>query len=170
MWITLAILAILLVADQLTKYLTEINLAVHETVELIPHFLSATKVYNTGAAWSSFSNATWLLVVVSLVASIVLVYFATKNNWKKKKCYSIAITLMLAGTYGNLIDRFISVVYPKGRPGVVDMIIFQPLDSLWQMMTKSSFPIWNIADACLVIGIVVLAIDILFFQEKRAVK
>ena len=91
-----------------------------------------------------------------------------KKNWKKKKCYSLAITLMLAGTYGNFLDRFFAVI--GKREGVVDMIILNPLDALWRAITNSGFPIFNVADMCLVIGIVFLAIDILFFQEKRAVK
>ncbi len=167
MWITLALLAFLLIGDQVTKYLAQILIVTKgKEVTLIPHVLDATLTYNTGAAWSFLSDATWLLALISVLASAVLVYFITKNNWKRKKCYSTAITLMLAGTFGNAIDRVFSCFHL--REGVVDMIIFKPLDSLWMAMTKSSFPIFNVADMCLVIGIVLLAIDILFFQEKRA--
>lgn len=166
MWITLLLLGFLVISDQLTKYLAQTLLQEGTQKTLIPHILDTTLVYNEGAAWSSFSNATWLLMLLSLVATIVLLYFITKNNWKKKKCYSIAITLMLAGTFGNFIDRFFAVI--NLQKGVVDMIILTPLDSLWQLMFKSGFPIFNIADICLVIGIIFLAIDMLFFQEKRA--
>lgn len=166
MWITLGLLTFLLLADQVTKYLAELWIKENQVVNLIPHVLDATLTYNTGAAWSMFSDATWLLAILSLVASAVLIYFITKNNWKKKKMYSTAITLMLAGAFGNCIDRIFACF--KLRAGVVDMIIFKPLDSLWRAMTKSGFPIFNIADMCLVIGIICLAIDLLFFQEKRA--
>ncbi|MDE6048025.1 MAG: signal peptidase II [Anaeroplasmataceae bacterium] len=166
MWITLLVLGGLLILDQLTKYLSEIFIARGSEVTLIPHVLDATLTYNTGAAWSFLSDHTWILAVVSFIASAVLVYFITKNNWKKKKCYSIAITLMLAGTFGNFIDRFFSCI--GLRDGVVDMIIFKPLDTVWNWITKSGFPIFNVADMCLVIGIVFLAVDIIFFQEKRA--
>lgn len=166
MWLTLLLLGGLLFIDQLTKYLSELLIIKGNQVTLIPHILDATLTYNTGAAWSFLSDHTWILTVISLIASIVLIYFLIKNDWKKKKCYSIAITLMLAGTFGNFIDRFFSVI--NLREGVVDMIIFTPLDNLWNLITKSSFPIFNFADMCLVIGIVFLAIDIIFFQEKRA--
>ena len=166
MWITLLILGGLLIIDQLTKYLSELFIAKGSEVTLIPHVLDATLTYNTGAAWSFLSDHTWILAVISFIASAVLVYFITKNNWKKKKCYSTAITLMLAGTFGNFIDRFFACI--GAREGVVDMIIFKPLDAIWNWITKSSFPIFNVADMCLVIGIVLLAIDIIFFQEKRA--
>ncbi len=165
MWLTLLLLGGLLFIDQLTKYLSELLIIKGNQVTLIPHILDATLTYNTGAAWSFLSDHTWILTVISLIASIVLIYFLIKNDWKKKKCYSIAITLMLAGTFGNFIDRFFSVI--NLREGVVDMIIFTPLDNLWNLITKSSFPIFNFADMCLVIGIVFLAIDIIFFQEKR---
>ncbi|MDE7264294.1 MAG: signal peptidase II [Anaeroplasmataceae bacterium] len=168
MWITLVVLGGLLVFDQLTKYLAELLIQKGSEVTLIPHLLNATLTYNTGAAWSFLSNQTWILTVISFIASVVLVYFLTKNDWKRKKCYSTAITLMLAGTFGNFIDRFFACV--GMRQGVVDMIIFKPLDALWVAMTKSSFPIFNVADMCLVIGIIILAIDILFFQERRANK
>ena len=165
MWITLLVLGGLLFLDQLTKYLSELLITRGSEVNLIPHVLDATLTYNTGAAWSFLSDHTWILAVISFIASGVLVYFITKNDWKKKKCYSLAITLMLAGTFGNFIDRFFSCI--KLRDGVVDMIILKPLDALWSAITKSSFPIFNVADMCLVIGIVLLAIDMLFFQEKR---
>lgn len=166
MWITLLVLGGLLILDQVTKYLSELFLTRGTQTTLIPHVLDVTLTYNTGAAWSFLSDHTWILAVISFIASAVLVYFITKNNWKKKKCYSIAITLMLAGTFGNFIDRFFSCI--GLRKGVVDMIIFTPLDMLWNWITKSGFPIFNVADMCLVIGIVFLAVDILFFQEKRA--
>lgn len=166
MWITLLLLGALIISDQLTKYLAQTLLQEGAQKTLIPHILDTTLVYNEGAAWSSFSNATWLLMLLSLIATIALLYFITKNNWKTKKCYSIAITLMLAGTFGNFIDRFFAVI--NLQKGVVDMIIFTPLDALWQLIFKSGFPIFNIADVCLVIGIVFLAVDMIFFQEKRA--
>lgn len=166
MWITLSCLAFLLFADQLTKYLCERFLSYVEVIKVIPNFLDITLVYNKGAAFSFMSNSTWLLALISLVASGFLVYFITKNNWKRKKCYSIAITLMLAGTFGNFIDRAFSVF--KFREGVVDMIIFAPLDFIWERIFNSSFAIFNLADTYLVIGVILLAIDIMFFQEKRA--
>ena len=170
MLISCLLLFFLLLFDQLTKYLTELFLNGPVVKELIPYVLSVTKVYNTGAAWSSFDGATVFLAIISLIASLVFVYFFTKNNWKRKKCYSIAITCMLAGTYGNFIDRFFASFFPEYRPGVVDMIIFTPLDTLWEKIIGSSFPIFNVADVCLVIGVIFLVIDILFFQERRAVK
>lgn len=70
----------------------------------------------------------------------------------------------------KLHRSFFASFFPEYRPGVVDMIIFTPLDTLWEKIIGSSFPIFNVADVCLVIGVIFLVIDILFFQERRAVK
>lgn len=72
---------------------------------------------------------------------------------------------MLAGTFGNCIDRIFACF--NLREGVVDMIILKPLDYLWEAITKSGFPIFNVADMCLVIGIICLAMDIIFFKKSE---
>ena len=64
-----------------------------------------------------------------------------------------------------MIDRFLTVF--EIREGVVDMIILKPLDSVWAMIFNSGFPVFNLADVFLVIGVVLLAIDILFLEERR---
>lgn len=168
MLITGLFILILIILDQVTKYLVDINIALGKTKEVIPHILTLTKIYNTGAGWGMFENATWLLVIVSLVASIILGYYCYKCDWKKKKLYSIGITLAFSGCVGNLFDRFVSVVYPTGRQAVVDMIILNPLDNLWYLITKQHFPVFNLADVYLVIGLILFAIDLLFMSERRS--
>ncbi len=167
MIITGLLILLLLILDQLTKYLADINIALGKSNEVIPYILTVTKVYNTGAGWGMFENATWLLVIISLVASIILGYFCYKCDWKKKKLYSIGITLAFSGCVGNLFDRFVSVVYPQGRKAVVDMIILNPLDNLWNLLFKQHFPVFNLADVYLVIGLIIFSIDLLFLAERR---
>lgn len=167
MWITILIFIGIVLFDQISKYLCDINIAFAKTVEVIPNILTLSKVYNTGAAWSILSDATWLLAIISFVATILIGYFCLQNDWKNKKLYSIATTLMLAGTFGNFIDRAMASIIPNVRPGVVDMIIFEPLDNLWRLITGSSFPIFNVADVALVFGVIMLAVYILFFEGKE---
>lgn len=79
-----AVLVVALVAlDQLVKYLVVQNIPLGEYVPFLPHILDLTYVQNTGAAFSLFSEHTWLLTLISLVMS----------------------ALLLAGAVGNLIDR-----------------------------------------------------------------
>ena len=165
MAITLILLTLFLLADIFSKYFAEIMIAKNQVVTAIPGVLDLTLTYNTGAAWSLFDNNTLPLAILSLVASIVIIFFIVKNDWKIKKLYSLATCMLLAGTFGNMIDRFLTVF--ELRSGVVDMIILKPLDSLWYLIFKSGFPIFNVADVFLVVGVVLLAIDILFLEEKR---
>ena len=165
MAITLLLLTLFLMADIVTKYFTELMIAKNQIVTAIPGVLDLTLTYNTGAAWSLFDDNTLPLAILSLVASIVIIFFVVKNDWKTKKLYSLSTCMLLAGTYGNMIDRFLTVF--GLRKGVVDMIILNPLDSLWSVIFKSGFPIFNVADVFLVIGVVLLAVDILFLEEKR---
>ena len=146
--------------DQVSKYLVEANIADGESITLIPNLITITKSYNTGMAWSMLSNTTGtiILAIVSLVASIVLGYFAMKNDWKKKPLRSIAITFALAGCFGNLYDRFCTVF--GVRKGVIDMI-----------HVSFGTTIFNVADFFLVTGLCLIilefVIDMLTQKDKK---
>ena len=171
MLITCILFFILCFLDQLSKYLAQVNS--WNNFEAIPYVLKLDLQYNTGMAWSLLDDKTWLLVIISALATILLGFLAMRNNWKKAKLNSIGITLALAGCFSNLIDRAIAIIpyYNKGvdggRPGVVDMIILEPLDNLFKAIFKSSFPVFNLADAFLVVGLILFAIDELFLKERR---
>lgn len=169
MWITLVLIALFLATDQVTKFLAETLIKEFRTIEAIPHVLDLTLVYNKGAAWGFLSNNTWILVIISILGSILLGWYAYKNDWKKKKILSLGVTMAFAGCVGNLIDRFMSVIpsLAKIRPGVVDMISFEPLNALSRLFTGYDFPVFNVADAFLVVGVILISIDIIFFEEKR---
>lgn len=167
MVLTLILLTIFLLMDIFSKYLVEVFIPHLTEIEAIPNVLDLTLSYNTGMAFSMLDDSTLLLAILSLVASIFMIFLVLQNDWKTKKVYSIASTMILAGTYGNMIDRFLTVF--GLRKGVVDMIIFKPLDWITNLITgsNSGFAVFNIADAFLVIGVILLAIDILFFEERR---
>ena len=141
---------LVLVVDLTTKhFLFEV-----EYFNLIPHVISiATNGGNTGAAWGLFSGKTWQLIAVSLVMVVALLIF---NHFVKNKntFYSISFGLIIGGALGNMFDRI--------TLGYVRDFIF--LDFI------PSFPIFNIADSCLCVGAVMLAIFVLFFSEKKSEK
>lgn len=181
MAITIIIFIMLFIIDQLTKYLSQLFLAQNAVNNVIPHVFSLNLCYNNGAAFSSFSGAGWLLIAISTIASIVLIYFCTKNDWKKEKYKSFLLTMILAGCVGNLFDRIIMVIPGlssvdskgiaiSGRPGVVDMLKFDFLDPIWNKITGADFGICNIADLYLVIGLILFAIDLIFFADRRKKK
>ena len=144
-----AILALVLVAlDQLVKFLVVQNIPLGGSVSFIPHVLELTYVKNTGAAFSILNEHTWILTLVSLVLSVVL-GLAVCRGFFRHPFGRTALTLLFAGAVGNLIDRVV-LHY------VVDM--FNTL-----FMT---FPVFNVADICVVVGGIAAAIYYGFYSDR----
>lgn len=143
------LLAIALVAlDQLVKYLVLTYIPLHGSVPFLPHLMDLTFVKNTGAAFSMLSEHTWMLTACSLVMSAVLAVAV----WKKFFVHPLgrtALTLVLAGAVGNLIDRAF-------RGYVVDMFRTLFID----------FAVFNVADICVVVGGIAAGVYYVFFFDK----
>lgn len=144
--------------DQLTKWLTRLYLPnqygsfTEPALKIIPGFFHLVEHHNYGVSWSSFENNVFILYVVPIIALIVFGYFFTKVDFKSKKFYSIGLALMIAGTLGNFIDR-ISFGY------VIDFLQF--------IFGSYVYPTFNVADMSLITGVIMFAIDILFFEDRR---
>lgn len=143
------IAAALVALDQVTKFLVRSSLSLGEQVVLIPHVLALNYVQNTGMAFASFSGRATLLGLLSLLVSMVLVVVIAKRLLFRHPMGLTALTLILAGAVGNLLDRlFLGYV--------TDMIEVLFLN----------FYIFNVADCCVVIGGILMAIYVLFFYDK----
>ncbi len=142
------IAAALVAADQVVKYLVMTNIAAGEHVPFIPYILELTYVTNTGAAFSIFSEHTWALALTSLVMSAVLALALWKGLFKHP-FGKLALTLLLAGAVGNLIDRAF-------RGFVVDMfnVLFM------------RFAVFNVADICVVVGGIAAGVYYLLLMDK----
>lgn len=147
----LIVAALLVVCDQLVKYWVVSNLSLGEAMNVIPNVFSLTYYQNSGAAWSILQGQMWFFAIVTFVAVPLCIWLLWKNR-RRSKFYSLALGLVIAGALGNFIDRM--------RLGyVVDM--FQT-DFI-------NFPIFNVADMCLTIGVVMVFIYALFeerFERK----
>lgn len=144
-----AILVLALVAlDQLVKYLVLQNIPLGGHVPFIPYLVELTYVQNTGAAFSLFSQHTWMLALVSLAMSVILAVALWKNFFRHP-LGKITLSLLLAGAIGNLIDRAF-------RHFVVDMfnVLF------------INFAVFNVADICVVVGGIAAGLYYLFLAEK----
>ncbi|MDA8694042.1 signal peptidase II [Pseudomonadales bacterium] len=144
-WYALAI--VIIVLDQLSKYWVQLSFFEGERVNLLP-ILDFTLVYNKGAAWSFLSDAggwqRWLFTAISSVVSIVLVIWIHRLV-AIQKILLIALTLILAGAVGNLIDRIM-----LGK--VVDFVLFY--------YDGHYFPAFNVADSAITLGAIMMLIDI----------
>ncbi len=123
-------------ADQLTKYIVMSEFYLGETREFINGFIDFTYIHNRGAAWGMLSGKTWILLAFTVAVMIFCVAVLIKQGIKNKLLLW-AMTLVLSGGIGNLIDR----VFRDGN--VIDFLHFE----FWP-----TFPVFNIADCAIVVG------------------
>ena len=135
--------------DQLVKVLVRLNIPLGGSVPFLPHVLQLTFWKNTGASFSILTEYTWILALVSAAASVLLLVLLVKRVFPHPFAM-FSLALVLAGAVGNLIDR-VCLGY------VTDM--FQTL--------FMNFPIFNVADICIVCGGIAFCVYFLFFQEKE---
>jgi signal peptidase II len=130
------------------KFWTVVNLELGQSAPLIPGVVELLRVHNYGAAWSSFSGMRWVLVGVTGALMVVLAVMLIRGV-VRHPLGRVALTLIIAGGLGNLVDR-VWMGY------VVDMFNLQ-------FMT---YPVFNVADICVVVGVVLLLLYYLFLYEK----
>ena len=140
----------LLGLDQWVKHYAAANIPLGETRAFWPGVVELCTVHNYGAAWSSFSGMRWVLVAVTSV--IVLAVLALLLRRTVRHPLGVAACfLIVAGGLGNIIDR-VRLGY------VVDMFHFE----FWP-----SYPVFNVADVCIVCGAALGVIYYLWFYEKH---
>ena len=137
-----SVLAVL--ADQLTKLWLY-----GKSVSLIGDFLWVESIFNTGAAFGSFSGARWFFIGLSVPVMALLIYLVISKKMGNSKFLGITLGMLLGGIVGNLIDRIFLA-------GVRDFIYFKSIN----------FAIFNIADAFITIGTIMLIIYVLFLWHK----
>lgn len=148
MWY-IALFLVFLAADQAVKLWVVRHLALYESAPLLPGFLELRYIQNTGGGWSILSDYTWLLSILTAFIMLVLLYLLLRRI-VRHPLGRTACVLLLAGGCGNLIDRL--------RLGyVVDMFNFQFI----------SYPVFNVADIAVVIGMILAAVYYLFLYEKH---
>lgn len=144
------IIAILIIAiDQLTKYLTVQSIPLHETIEVIPNILSFTYHRNTGAAWSILEGQMWFFYIMTVIVVGFIIYYLHTHG-KDDRLFALSLSLILGGAVGNFIDRLF-LQY------VVDMIRVEFIN----------FPIFNIADMALTIGVGLMIIYLIVDEYKE---
>jgi signal peptidase II len=150
--ITGLVLVALTCLDQWTKWLTVTHIPLGGHKNFIKGLIGFTYLQNDGAAWSMLRGQMWVFWVITIVALGVAGYFLMKF-WDKDVIYTTLITVIIAGILGNFIDR--------ARLGyVVDMIQTEFMN----------FPIFNVADMYLSVGIILLYAKMLWDEWKESKK
>lgn len=152
-WVS-SILTIVVVLDQITKYLVESRIRLYEVIPVVPGFFNLTHVRNKGAAFSLLASAPapFRSVFFTAVALAALGVIALMIRKAQDRLLIAALALVAGGAMGNLIDR---VRYGE----VVDFIQWYVGTWYW--------PSFNVADSAISVGVCLLAIDMLFRKEKQ---
>ena len=138
LWIT----AIALLVDLVTKWHVTTNLELWDSVDVLGDFFRITYIHNPGAVFGIKLGGGGLHLILSLVATVLVIYMLIQTA-PEERWGSVGLALVLGGAIGNVIDRF--------RYGVViDFLDFGIGDIRWY--------VFNIADACVSVGVALLII------------
>jgi signal peptidase II len=152
LWLLLSLAVILL--DQLTKILVLRNFQFAERKSIVNGLFDLTLVYNKGAAFSFLANADgwqrWFFIGIGVAASFFMLWLLAKHAGQRLFC--LALALILGGAIGNVVDRI--------RLGKV-------VDFLLVHYQQSYFPAFNVADAAITCGAMLLILDELL-RVRRA--
>lgn len=144
---------ILLVIDVLSKTLIDIYIPLNKSIKIIKNFFYINPLHNEGAAWGIFSSYPILIIITTIIA--LLVIYRYMFAFKKNKRNMLAFGLLLGGIVGNLLDR---ILYGYVR----DFLSFN--------IFGYSFPVFNIADIGITIGIILLIYAIIRGEDRSGNK
>jgi signal peptidase II len=156
-WRWLPLVLLVIVADQLSKGWIEANYQLGDYTMVWP-WLDIIRLHNPGAAFSFLAGAggwqRWFFIVLALGVSVVLLWWLRGVHEAAERRLAIALSLILAGAIGNVIDRI-------EHGYVVDFIHVH-----WG---SAYFPAFNIADAALTVGAALMIFDaVLEWRRERA--
>lgn len=147
--ISLIIAVVSVIADQLIKYIVNNSIELNGSVSFIPHVLSLTHIRNKGAAWSIMEGQTWFLVLMPIVVIGIALVYMYKNR-DGSKLMLVSLSLVMGGGVGNLIDR---------------VRMHEVIDYL--KCELFSFPIFNLADICVVVGAAMFCFYMIFVEGRK---
>lgn len=153
-WLVVA--ALVIVADQLTKYWITESMSLFDSIAVLPH-LNLTLLHNTGAAFSILADAggwqRWFFVVLGVGVSVFILFWLRRMPPEQGPLLPLSLSLILGGALGNVIDRAI-------HGYVIDFIDIYYASWHW--------PAFNVADSAITIGAVLFVFDSLIDTHRAA--
>ncbi len=151
----LIISVVVFLLDQIIKLIVVQNL---NYVPVIPGFLSLTYAENTGVAFSLFNDSKTLIIMISILLTVFLFYLFYKDYVLKEKSNLIkdfSFGLLFGGIFGNLADRIL-------RGVVIDYVSLK--------FFSYSFPVFNLADVAITLGVILMVIYMVIDDKKSKKK
>jgi len=156
-WLALALLV--LVADQLSKWLILVNYAYNEGT-VVTGFFNLVRVHNAGAAFSFLAGAggwqRWLFTALGLVAGGFIIWLLRAHH--QQRLFAFALACILGGAIGNVLDRVL-------HGYVIDMLDFH-WSWLEPLFAGGHFPAFNVADIGITVGAIGLILDELLRMRR----
>lgn len=149
MTLVIIISIILFIIDQISKILVIKYIDINHSIELLKNFFYLTYTHNEGAAFSILTGQRIFLILIAITILVIIFNYIRKNKIKNK-VELVAFPLIIGGSLGNLIDRIL-------RGYVVDFLDFK--------IFGYNYPIFNIADTFIVVGVFLLLI--LTFRKEH---
>ena len=141
---------IIFIIDGLSKSIISTYLKLNQSLEIIKDFFYLRYIHNTGASWGILENSRILLITLSIVAIIILIRYS--YSFKKTKLNTYGFGFLIGGVLGNLSDRIINGY-------VIDFFDF--------IIFNYDFPVFNIADIFIVLGVIILIVSILRGEDSN---
>ncbi len=148
---TLFLTTIIFLIDQISKVLIIKSFRVRASLPIIKDFFYLTYTHNTGAAFSILTGRRLFLIITTFIVIMFIIYYLMKNKITSK-LELVSFSLIIGGSLGNLFDRII-------RGYVVDFLDFR--------IFSYNFPIFNLADTFIVIGVLLLIINMARKENKK---
>ena len=143
---------IIFLVDQGSKWLVKTNMDLGQEISVIGDFFYITSHRNRGAAFGILQDQRWFFIVVTIIVVIALVWYIQKIKSQPDKLLPLALSLVLAGAIGNFLDRLL-----MGE--VVDFFKFN--------FGSYTFPIFNVADSAIVVGVALIILDTLLESRRE---
>ena len=147
MLVWILIIAASVIIDQITKMIVINSMTLYQSIPLIENVFSFTYIHNYGAAWGMFSNHRWVFILITAAALIIMPIFLYKYR-NLHFMFGFSLSLIIGGAIGNMIDRIF-------RGYVIDFLEATFID----------FPVFNVADICVVCGAALMFIYIAFIDK-----
>ncbi len=142
----------MLILDQVTKWIIATKLTIGEEISVIGNFFLITSHRNRGAAFGIMQEQRWFFLVITIVVVCAIIWYMRHMRKTGSVALLTGLGMILGGAIGNFWDRAL-------HGEVVDFLLFN--------FGSYSFPIFNIADSGIVIGVILVLIDSLFLSKDK---
>lgn len=151
---------IVLIVDQITKWNIVNTMEIGESLPVIGEFFQITSHRNRGAAFGILKDQRWFFIIITIIIAIGVVWYLQKTRKEGRRLLPVALSLLLGGALGNFIDRALF-----GE--VVDFLQFRFQFNWFGTPVDYTYPIFNIADSAIVIGVGLIFVDSVISWRKE---